>query len=130
MTDSNHRPIDLATAWGDRATLPSISPVAGVDMSVLVGGSMMLGIVTLAPGAVVPLHKHPNEQIGYVLEGIIALTIGQETRDLGPGTAYLIPGGTPHEGSSVDGCVVIDVFSPPRADYAELASQQTDRTSG
>ena len=107
--------------WGDRESLPTIMPVAGVDMSVLVGASMMMGVVTLAPGAVVPLHEHPNEQIGYVLEGVITLTIGDETRDLPPGASYLIPGDTPHEGSSVDGCVVLDVFSPPRADYAVLA---------
>ena len=130
MSDTDHRQTDFVPAWGDRATLPTISPVAGVDMSVLVGGAMMMGIVTLAPGAIVPLHQHPNEQIGYVLEGTIALTIGDETRDLGPGSAYLIPGGTSHEGSSVGGCVVLDVFSPPRADYADLARQAADTKPG
>lgn len=130
MSDAATFSPDLAPAWGDRATLPTISPVAGVDMGVLVGRSMMLGVVTLAPGAIVPLHQHPNEQIGYVLEGIITLTIGDETRDLGPGAAYLIPGGTPHEGSSVDGCVVLDVFSPPRPDYAALARQAAEATTG
>lgn len=121
MTDHAPTAGVLTTVWGDRETLPTITPVEGVDMSVLVGGAMMLGVVTLAPGAVVPLHEHPNEQIGYVLEGIITLTIGEETRDLSAGASYLIPGNTPHEGSSAEGCVVLDVFSPPRADYAELA---------
>ena len=125
MSDTQPVSAEPAPVWGDRATLPTISPVAGVDMTVLVGGAMMMGIVTLAPGSIVPLHQHPNEQIGYVLEGIITLTVGDETRDLAPGAAYLIPGGTPHEGSSVDGCVVLDVFSPPRSDYAELARAST-----
>ena len=122
MSDNETTSPNRIPEWGHRDGLPTISPVAGVDMGVVVGGAMMMGIVTLAPGAIVPLHQHPNEQIGYVLEGTIALTIGDETRDLGPGATYLIPGGTPHEGSSVDGCVVIDVFSPPRPDYAALAS--------
>ncbi len=120
---------NVTPTWGDRDTLPTITPIAGVDMGVLVGGAMMMGIVTLAPEAVVPLHRHPNEQIGYVLEGVITMTVGDETRDIGPGAVYMIPGGTPHSGSSVDGCVVIDVFSPPRADYAELARTAGDRES-
>ena len=129
MSDDATSSAVLEAVWGDRTTLPSFSPVAGVDMSVLVGGAMMMGVVTLAPGAIVPLHQHPNEQIGYVLEGVITLTIGDETRDLSPGATYLIPGGTPHEGSSVDGCVVIDVFSPPRPDYADRARAAAAGTS-
>jgi len=124
MTDNVITAGVLTPVWGDRKTLPTITPVAGVDMSVLLGGAMMMGVVTLAPGAVVPLHEHPNEQIGYVLEGVITLTIGDETRDLSPGASYLIPGNTPHEGSSAEGCVVLDVFSPPRPDYAELAQTE------
>lgn len=121
MTDNAPTAGVPTPVWGNRETLPTITPIAGVDMSVLVGGAMMLGVVTLAPGAVVPMHDHPNEQIGYVLEGVITLTIGGETRDLPAGASYLIPGDTPHEGASAEGCVVLDVFSPPRADYAELA---------
>lgn len=124
MTDHTTTAGVPTPVWGDRATLPTITPISGVDMSVLVGSAMMLGVVTLAPGAVVPMHEHPNEQIGYVLEGAITLTIGGETRDLSPGASYLIPGNTPHEGSSAEGCVVLDVFSPPRADYVELAQTE------
>lgn len=130
MSDIATASPELVPEWGHRDSLPTISPVAGVDMGVVVGGAMMMGIVTLAPGAIVPLHQHPNEQLGYVLEGIITLTVGGETHDLGPGSTYLIPGGTPHEGSSVDGCVVIDVFSPPRPDYAELARAASLDVSG
>ena len=125
MSDTQPVSTEPAPVWGDRATLPTISPVAGVDMSVLVGGAMMMGIVTLAPGAIVPLHQHPNEQIGYVLWADIHHTVGDEPSDLATGAAYLIPGGTPHEGSSVAGCVVLAVFSPPRSAYAELARAST-----
>ncbi len=121
MTDNATSAGVPTPVWGDRETLPTITPIAGVDMSVLVGSAMMLGVVTLAPGAIVPLHHHPNEQVGYVVEGVITMTIAGETRDLGVGSTYFIPGDTPHEGSSPAGCIVLDVFSPPRTDYAEMA---------
>lgn len=40
----------------------------------------------------VPLHAHSREdEIWYVLEGTIRFTIGNETRDAGPGTFAYIP---------------------------------------
>lgn len=36
----------------------------------------------------------------------------------GPGDSYAIPCGTEHSAQAVGGrCVVIDLFSPPRAEY-------------
>ncbi len=116
--------------WATRASLPLITPAEGVDMRLLVGEAMMLSHVTLAPGAVVPRHQHPNEQLGYVMEGVMTLEIGGEARDLGPGACYLIPGNVPHGATSPDGCLLLDVFSPPRADYAERARAATDAGKG
>lgn len=51
----------------------------------------MLNLVTLEPDAVLPLHSHPHEQIGFVLSGIEILEIvGTEYR-LGPHSVYVIP---------------------------------------
>ena len=45
----------------------------------------------------VPLHAHSREdEIWYVLEGTIRFTIGNETRDAGPGTFAYIPRGVAH----------------------------------
>jgi len=43
---------------------------------------------------VLPRHKHPHEQIGYLASGRLDLTIGNETRHLGPGDSWCIPGDT------------------------------------
>lgn len=87
-------------------------------MNVLSGGRMMANWVRLEPGATVPDHAHPHEQLGLVLEGEIDMTIDGETRRLVPGHAYVIPGGVRHAGvGGPSGCLVLDVFSPPRADY-------------
>ena len=102
----------------DTASLPGFAPLEGIQMSVLAGARMMANWVRIEPGATVPDHAHPHEQIGLVLEGEIDMTIDGETRRLAPGHSYVIPGGVRHAGvGGPAGCLVLDVFSPPRADY-------------
>lgn len=81
------------------------------------GERMMLCEVTLDKGAVVPTHTHPHEQTGYMVSGRMRFQVGDEVRDLSPGDCWMIPGGVPHEVTAIEACVVIDVFSPPRAEY-------------
>jgi quercetin dioxygenase-like cupin family protein len=95
-------------------------PVPGVGMRAVWGDKVMLNWVDLAPKAVVPLHSHPHEQAGIVLEGQIEMTIGGETRVIGVGEAYVIPGGVEHKAvGSDEPSLVLDIFSPPREDYKE-----------
>ncbi len=106
----------------DIATLPGFSPVAGVQMSILAGARAMVNWVRLEPNGTVPDHAHPHEQIGFVLEGEIVMTIGDETRTVGPGSAYVVPGGVQHAGTGgPDGCLVVDIFAPVREDYLAQA---------
>ncbi len=94
----------------------------GVRMYPLFGEQAMLNVVELDPGAVVPLHSHPHEQLGIVLSGEITMTIGGVEHPLGPDGAYTIPGGVEHGAvAGPDGCRVIDVFQPVREDYRALA---------
>jgi quercetin dioxygenase-like cupin family protein len=81
------------------------------------GERIMLNFVRLEPGVIVPMHHHPHEQAGTVLEGSIVLTIEGETRELGPGDAYVAPANARHGATTPNGCLVVDVFSPPREDY-------------
>ena len=73
--------------------------------------------VTLAEGAVVPVHTHPHEQIGYVAEGRVRFDIDGEERELAAGDSYLVPGGAPHLVTALEASVCIDVFSPVREEY-------------
>jgi mannose-6-phosphate isomerase-like protein (cupin superfamily) len=51
----------------------------------------------LPPGGQTAPHYHPlTEEIYYILEGTGRLTIGDETRDVGPGDAVAIPPGAVH----------------------------------
>jgi quercetin dioxygenase-like cupin family protein len=82
------------------------------------GQRLTLAVVELAPNAVVPEHRHPQEQLGMVIEGRVTFTIGDETRHLGPGGTWRILSNEPHMVvTGPDGATVIDVFSPTRDDW-------------
>ncbi|MBA2315029.1 MAG: cupin domain-containing protein [Chloroflexi bacterium] len=83
------------------------------------GERITLAVVELAPGAVVPEHRHPSEQLGMVIRGSVRFTIDGETRDLEPGGTWRILSERPHAVvAGSDGAVVIDVFSPTRNDWS------------
>lgn len=94
----------------------------GVHMHPLFGEGTMLNLLDLEPGAVVPLHSHPHEQLGLVISGEITMTIDGVDHLLHPDDAYVIPGGIEHGAvGGPQGCRVIDVFHPVREDYRRLA---------
>ena len=104
--------------WARKDDLPGFSPIPGLVMQSVTGGKLMANWVTIEPHRVVPRHQHPHEQLGVMLEGALELTIGDETRLLRPGDAYTIPPNLPHSAAThEEGCVVLDVFTPPREDY-------------
>lgn len=83
------------------------------------GERITLAVVELAPGAIVPEHRHDAEQLGMVIEGTVTFTIDGETRDLGPGGTWRILSDRPHQvQAGPDGAVVVDVFNPTRGDWA------------
>jgi quercetin dioxygenase-like cupin family protein len=82
------------------------------------GERLTLAIVELAPNAIVPEHRHDNEQLGMVIVGSVRFTIDGETRDLGPGGTWRILSNLPHTVEvGPQGATVIDVFAPVRADW-------------
>ncbi|MFO0903355.1 MAG: cupin domain-containing protein [Pirellulales bacterium] len=87
------------------------------------GEHLMLSYLEMEAGAEVPLHSHPHEQGGILLQGKVQLTIGDETRVVEAGSLFIIPPNVPHRAVAVDGpAVVLDVFSPVREDYAALTN--------
>jgi len=72
----------------------------------------------IEPGAEVPEHDHPHEQVVNVLEGRLSLTVAGEEMTLGPGEVVVIPGGVRHAAAGLaGGARVLDVFAPVREAY-------------
>jgi len=102
--------VPAVDVWGDT-----------VKARAIVGANASLAVVELAPGAIVPEHRHANEQIGLCIEGSITFTVIGERRELGPGGTWRIMSNLPHDAvAGPDGAVVIDIFAPARTDWASL----------
>ena len=85
------------------------------------GDRLTLAIVELDADAIVPEHTHDAEQNGLVITGRMRFRIGDEERVLGPGGTWRILGGVPHAAQAgPEGAVVVDTFSPTRADWDAL----------
>jgi len=90
----------------------------GVHIYTMHGEKMMISLVEFEPHAVVELHSHPHEQMGYLLSGELEFTIGDQLRVLKPGEMWRIPGNVPHRAvAGAAGVRAIDVFYPIRDDY-------------
>ena len=94
---------------------------AGVSGRPLFGSAAMLNLIRFEPGSTVPLHSHPHEQLGIVLEGMQALVVDGVPHELGPMEAYVLPGGVEHSAyCGPHGALVLDVFTPVREDYRAI----------
>ena len=88
----------------------------------ITGDSMMIAHVYLKKGAVVPKHSHHNEQLTYILEGVLRLILGDDEAqvvDVAAGEVLHIPAHLPHSAVALEDTLDVDVFSPPRQDWLD-----------
>lgn len=105
----------MFTAHGDDQYRP-VAP--GILMKTLCfGRRTLMTEFRLAGGADLPSHSHPHEQTGYLVDGHLILTIGDERHDVGPGDAWCIPGDVTHGAQVIVDSVAVEVFAPVRRDY-------------
>lgn len=103
----------------DLSEREAVEAVDGVHLAQLAAGEeMSIQHFHVEPGAEVPEHSHPHEQVGYVYNGALTFIVDGEELVVTADESYAIPGGEPHAAVNrgddpVDG---IDVFSPPRTD--------------
>lgn len=117
---------DYSAAMGESAfaELNADAPLRiwdGVRARAVHGERITLSVVELDAGSIIPEHAHEQEQVGMIVSGSLRFRIGDETRELGPGAAWRIRSQVAHEvQTGPDGAVVVEVFSPPRADWDAL----------
>ncbi|KAF5437878.1 Cupin domain protein [Candidatus Methanophagaceae archaeon] len=92
-------------------------PVDGAQVRFVHSESMTMAYWQFEPGADLPEHSHPNEQITNVMGGSFELTIDGDTLALEAGSVVVIPPNAVHSGRAITGCYVIDAFYPVREDY-------------
>ena len=83
---------------------------------------MMLAQVYLEKGCVVPKHAHENEQLTYILEGVLRFWLGEDESnviDVAAGEVLHIPSNLPHRAEALVQTLDVDIFCPPRADWLD-----------
>lgn len=81
------------------------------------GHSLMLCEFTFEGNVTVPIHTHLHEQVGYIVQGHVEMTIAGEKFDLQKGDSYYAPSNIPHGAFTFEPSVIVDTFFPPREDY-------------
>ncbi|MQA10416.1 MAG: cupin domain-containing protein [Pseudonocardiaceae bacterium] len=101
----------------------------GVTARIVQSELITMAIVELEPNSVVARHQHENEQLGFVIEGSIHFTVDGVSRECGPGDTWRILANVPHHAEAGrDGAVVAEVYSPVRADWAQLPDSAAQST--
>jgi quercetin dioxygenase-like cupin family protein len=83
---------------------------------------MMLAHVYLEKGCIVPQHAHENEQLTYILEGVLRFWLGEdesEVVDVAAGEVLRIPSEVPHKAEALETTLDVDIFVPPRQDWLD-----------
>ena len=97
---------------------PVTEPEPGLQRQVLVhSAAMMLVRHQMRNGWRGAAHRHPHEQMVYVISGRIRVRIGNTWHEAAAGDNFIVASNTEHEAEAAEDSVVLDVFTPAREDY-------------
>ena len=88
-----------------------------IDRQFVAGERSMLARIILRKGSIVPQHSHDNEQITYVLDGVLKFIIEGKELIVRSGEILVIPSNLPHSAEALEDTVDLDIFCPPREDW-------------
>jgi quercetin dioxygenase-like cupin family protein len=80
--------------------------------------NMTFGRYVFEAGASIHQHSHENEEVWLVIEGELAVTIGQESQVAGPGFVAIVPPKAAHAVKAISDGKAIVVDYPLRANMA------------
>ena len=84
----------------------------------------MLCHVVYEAGTRVARHSHPTaEQVMWMVDGDVTMTVGDETRKLGAGDVVVVNRGIEHELYSEGGMTFVEALSPVLLDHVPDAER-------
>jgi quercetin dioxygenase-like cupin family protein len=107
----------VLSGFGKVADLPWERINDKIQRRVLAGSNGMIVWWKLKAGAYAAAHKHPHEQIVWMLKGRMDFRMENERRSMIGGDVAVIPGNVEHEGFFLEDTEVVDIFAPPREDF-------------
>lgn len=100
------------------ADLSATEMLPGVTRRAVYLDNVMITFFDFEPGAVVPEHAHPHEQITYVIEGAMVFTLDGETHTLRAGEGVCISPNVSHSARILEEPTrALDAWHPVREDY-------------
>ena len=97
---------------------PITEPEPGLQRQILVhSAALMLVRHQMQKGWHGAAHRHPHEQMVYVISGRIRIRVGDAWHDAAAGNNFIVASNTEHEAEAKEDSVVLDVFTPVRDDY-------------
>jgi quercetin dioxygenase-like cupin family protein len=104
----------------DTNQLPVKEPRAGWKGRFFHSRNMTFAYYTVAAGAWIHEHSHPNDEVWNVIDGQLEITIAGETRVAGPGSAAVVPPDTAHSVKALTDVRAIVVDHPRRDSIAGI----------
>lgn len=112
-------PMESAIIASDERPWQEVSP--GVRRKVYFNDRLTMALIEITDGdkrPAPPAHHHPHDQIGYVLEGRGLVTLGDQTREIGPGGVYVVTSNMIHGVKPLTPrFVLVEAFTPTREDF-------------
>jgi quercetin dioxygenase-like cupin family protein len=95
-----------------------------VGLRAIGGEQVLLCHVTYEPGTTVRRHSHESaEQVMWIIDGSVTMTVGDETRELGAGDVVVVNPGIEHELYSESGLTFIEALAPVLRDHVPDAER-------
>jgi quercetin dioxygenase-like cupin family protein len=94
-----------------------------ISRKIVAGDREMLAQIYLKRGALVPMHAHESEQMTYVLQGALRFLVSGEEIVVREGEVLHIPPRVAHQCEALEDTLELDVFSPIRGDWVDLAPE-------
>jgi quercetin dioxygenase-like cupin family protein len=116
-------PVVAMKGYASLAALPEEQIGDKISRRMVVGEKEMIVFWKMKAGARAAMHRHPHEQIFWMLSGRMEFTLNGEKRTCVAGDVGVVPSDTPHEAYFPEDTEVIDVFAPPREDM--LSGRET-----
>ena len=102
----------------DAASREPLELVPGARTRTFWGEQMLFSLVEVDAESEVPLHTHPHEQGGIIVEGELEMGVDGEVKLLKPGDMYIIPGNVEHYARAyTTKAKALDIFSPVREEF-------------
>lgn len=103
-------------AHGDGGQWVEVAP--GNRRRVLVHtDELMMVAFSFEKGGIAAPHSHPHVQASYVAKGRFEVTVGDHSDTLAAGDSFIVPSHTLHGVKALEDGMLIDSFTPHRADF-------------